>query len=1258
MSQSTLFYEQGKKCYQEKKFDEAIEQFSEAIKSKPDSDSALARCYNARGVVYFYLGDFKKVIKDCTKALELDKSNANYFNCRGNAHFSLGKFDKAAEDFTKAIELSPEASHGRYFNNRGSAYRRLKNFKEAIDDYTKAIHVDPKNGNYYNNRGNTYFDMGEFQAAIDDFTTALGLEPYSPKTKLTLAQAHEALAQERRMKNTSKYDGRYISLKPEGKETKRKERTDCHFHISPFGVEVLYTHGGLIKKKECHAFEWSEDMKIELLDENRVKLYLDERRHNVIIIEAPDATAVEEELIGRITTKFASYSTSCLVAQHESVVNEYTDILATIKNIKDQCTLMEELVRDADKQRVEFEADGDQGRASASRNQVIKLQKQIADNQAQLEVSKTRAESVRMKAEQEAGPVLDMVLIMQNRVKELDQSRAAAGKDEDLLLSNQLKKMERLVQKAQSLADLVARPVDEVERAFNRVEEDEEEEERVEKFQASQKEKRQSEVPPPPPAAEKPVAAPAPKPAPKPVAVPTPAAEEESDEEEISDWDDHLDEVLPGNFAPKDSEVFLTIEHGPSGMVTYRPVKQAPVQAAPAEDPDAVRLRKEELEAMTQQQRAAQERLSQMEAEREELLKHQRELEAASGGVGALLSEKDSALQDTLSALEQKERDLAATHQKLSAKDQALASLLQTNESLANIRAVTEQAKAELEQKLAALEAKNAEALASNDMSRSEKEAMAEAVKQRSEEVRTLNSQLDSYNKALAAKQEEADRQSHELQAMAGKSAELESLINKMRQNADADKASQAQQQQEFTSKMSAIQSQALDLQRALEATQAEKKQMQEQVEMQSMTLAQLRRHLAQVQSDLQAANEAKAAQEKALQNEEQRRKDDAALIEKMKDQARKEELKRRQLHNLIQEIKGNIRVYVRQRPDFLQKNTYPLFEEVVGSDGRGVRVYGPKEKSTTGKSGMVQKTYDFEFDRVFTPKDSQQTVFEEISGLVTSALDGYRVSIFAYGQTGSGKTFTMEGPEEITEASRGVIPRAVQQIFEYRDSIADRGWVYDMDVSYLEIYNNDIRDLLSGEPPGQNSHDIKMVMEGKETRTVVDGLKRMPVSSPAELRPILSMAASNRTTAATSSNARSSRSHSVFTMTIVGSHKESGQSSIGVLNLVDLAGSERVDKSQVTGDRLEETKAINSSLTCLGDVIAAIAQGAKFVPFRNSKLTYLLQDSFGGGSKTLMFINVSGEEEHLQETLCSLRFGAKVHECHIGSAKKADAKK
>jgi len=235
------------------------------------------------------------------------------------------------------------------------------------------------------------------------------------------------------------------------------------------------------------------------------------------------------------------------------------------------------------------------------------------------------------------------------------------------------------------------------------------------------------------------------------------------------------------------------------------------------------------------------------------------------------------------------------------------------------------------------------------------------------------------------------------------------------------------------------------------------------------------------------------------------------------------------------------------------------------------------------------------------------------------------------------------------------MIPRSVDHIFKHRKEMMDKGWQFECEASFLEIYMQTIRDLLSDEKEDvtENSHEIKMMKKGKTTITAVEGLTTVPVASMQDLEPLLKKAHGNRATGATKSNARSSRSHSVFSLRITGVHKESGQESEGILNLIDLAGSERLDKSQATGQRLEETKAINSSLTCLGDVIAALAGGAKHVPFRNSKLTYLLQDSFGGGSKTLMFINVAPEPEHSGESLCSLRFGAKVHECHIGTGKK-----
>jgi len=149
----------------------------------------------------------------------------------------------------------------------------------------------------------------------------------------------------------------------------------------------------------------------------------------------------------------------------------------------------------------------------------------------------------------------------------------------------------------------------------------------------------------------------------------------------------------------------------------------------------------------------------------------------------------------------------------------------------------------------------------------------------------------------------------------------------------------------------------------------------------------------------------------------------------------------------------------------------------------------------------------------------------------------------------------------------------------------------------------------------------------------------------------LLQRAKKHRVVAETSSNEQSSRSHSLFTLKIFGENKVTEKKTFGVLNLIDLAGSERLKKSKAIGERLKEAQAINKSLACLGDVILALATKAKFVPFRNSTLTYLLQTCFGGDSKTLMFVNLSPLEEHLHESLCSLRFASKVNACQINKS-------
>ena len=160
-------------------------------------------------------------------------------------------------------------------------------------------------------------------------------------------------------------------------------------------------------------------------------------------------------------------------------------------------------------------------------------------------------------------------------------------------------------------------------------------------------------------------------------------------------------------------------------------------------------------------------------------------------------------------------------------------------------------------------------------------------------------------------------------------------------------------------------------------------------------------------------------------------------------------------------------------------------------------------------------------------------------------------------------------------------------------------------------------------------------------------------MTTPEEVFVVLKKAAANRATASTNCNERSSRSHSVFILRLTGFNSVTEEKCEGTLNLIDLAGSERLSQSGSTGDRLKETQAINKSLSCLGDVIYALGGKEAHIPYRNSKLTYLLQHSLGGNSKTLMFVNISPDHSSMQETLCSLRFATKVNSCQIGTAKR-----
>ncbi|KAF8242118.1 kinesin-domain-containing protein [Wilcoxina mikolae CBS 423.85] len=366
-----------------------------------------------------------------------------------------------------------------------------------------------------------------------------------------------------------------------------------------------------------------------------------------------------------------------------------------------------------------------------------------------------------------------------------------------------------------------------------------------------------------------------------------------------------------------------------------------------------------------------------------------------------------------------------------------------------------------------------------------------------------------------------------------------------------------------------------------------------------------------------------------------------------VEEKLRNEEIVRRRLHNQVQELKGNIRVFCRVRPtiqDEVESAAEIRFPD-QDLEGKEIEVVGSPDKSALGKEHT--KTHTFVFDKVFSPKHQNVDVFEEISQLVQSALDGYNVCIFCYGQTGSGKTYTMS-------ASDGMIPLAVHQIYDTAKGLQEKGWTYTMEGNFVEVYNENINDLLGKvDEIDKKKHEIRH--DPKECKTIITGVETALLDTPSKVDALLRRASQTRSVAATKANERSSRSHSVFILRLIGVNHITGEKSEGTLNLVDLAGSERLSHSQSTGERLKETQSINRSLSCLGDVIAALGSGKEgaHIPYRNSKLTYLLQYSLGGNSKCLMFVMVSPMMAHLSESLTSLKFATKVNNTTIGTAKK-----
>eukprot|EP00531_Pseudo-nitzschia_arenysensis_P016945 CAMPEP_0116135380 /NCGR_PEP_ID=MMETSP0329-20121206/11158_1 /TAXON_ID=697910 /ORGANISM="Pseudo-nitzschia arenysensis, Strain B593" /LENGTH=1340 /DNA_ID=CAMNT_0003630173 /DNA_START=206 /DNA_END=4228 /DNA_ORIENTATION=- len=367
--------------------------------------------------------------------------------------------------------------------------------------------------------------------------------------------------------------------------------------------------------------------------------------------------------------------------------------------------------------------------------------------------------------------------------------------------------------------------------------------------------------------------------------------------------------------------------------------------------------------------------------------------------------------------------------------------------------------------------------------------------------------------------------------------------------------------------------------------------------------------------------------------------------------------------------LQGNIQVFCRIRPTSIKE---------IQNGSKNV-VESLSETELGCFDSRTNKWKSFAFDRVWGPDQGQQNIFQDVEPIALSVVDGFNACIFAYGQTGSGKTFTMEGVAENNQ--RGISFRTIQKVFhllslkqqqEKTNSIlfksqderdeAPANFVYSVEIGMLEIYNDECYDLLgaSGASLAEKKKEAQKaggkasleIRRNKDGRIEVPSLTKEKVDNIEDVFELLAKGNKNRAVASTSLNQTSSRSHMVLWVDVT-SGFEGQDGNKGTLFLVDLAGSERVKKSEVEGDHMKEAGHINKSLSALGNVMEALDRKASHIPYRDSKLTYLLQDSLGGNSRTMMIVAVTPVDVAYDESIHALQFATRVRRINIGAAQR-----
>ncbi|RIA83300.1 P-loop containing nucleoside triphosphate hydrolase protein [Glomus cerebriforme] len=389
--------------------------------------------------------------------------------------------------------------------------------------------------------------------------------------------------------------------------------------------------------------------------------------------------------------------------------------------------------------------------------------------------------------------------------------------------------------------------------------------------------------------------------------------------------------------------------------------------------------------------------------------------------------------------------------------------------------------------------------------------------------------------------------------------------------------------------------------------------------------------------------------------------------IQENYDSLRVEENTRKELHNQLLDLKGNIRVMCRVRPctNKEREDQIELAKLECSDNKRTIKV-----STKRLRLWQVQvETSTYEFDHIFGENANQNEIYSELSPLVQSAIDGYNVCIFAYGQTGSGKTYTMEGDVSSPE-KKGMIPRAIDEIFDKIKNLEKLGWNFGVYVQYIEIYNESIQDLLVDEDKTykdrkksykdrkkscKESKDLCKIVYNENTHmTIIENAERHKITRKKDMENLLRKASECRSKSSTNSNSVSSRSHGVFILHLEGENTLGNMSSQGSLSLIDLAGSENIDKSGSIGNQMTEAQNINKSLFYLRNVIQQIKDKSNYVNYRDSVLTSLLKYSLGGTAKVCMLVNVSPLADSVNETKKSLTFGQTARKTHVGTASRS----